>query len=179
MRQLLCARTMQSHVLLHQAFKVSWFQSKMFGVHSFSCSVPMFHTFGSGAFCRQSTGTESLALQIQIMFAPSQFPRSLIHPIGDFLLRDVKPGSFPPKKNGGLRLLNCLQLDCRLPKMLIRKPNPLHLQRLFRDLADLTGGIQVCTQYLDPKVCEIMTFMAIVLGVGLFFYILLGFRYIL
>ena len=93
-RQLLCARTMQSHVLLPLAFEVSRFRSKMFGVHSFSCSVPMFHIFGSGVFCCQSTGTESLELQIQIMFAPSQLPKALISPIGDFLLRDVQPGSF-------------------------------------------------------------------------------------
>ena len=29
-----------------------------------------------------------------------------------------------------------------------------------------------------PKVCKIMAFMAIILGLGLLFYILLGFRYL-
>ena len=29
-----------------------------------------------------------------------------------------------------------------------------------------------------PKVCKIMAFMAVILGLGLLFYILLGFRYI-
>ena len=31
--------------------------------------------------------------------------------------------------------------------------------------------------FTTPKVCKIMAFMAIILGLGLFFYILLGFRY--
>ena len=32
--------------------------------------------------------------------------------------------------------------------------------------------------YLDPKsVCKIMAFMAIIMGLGLLFYIVLGFRY--
>ena len=30
--------------------------------------------------------------------------------------------------------------------------------------------------YLDPKVCKIMAFMAVIVGLGLLFYILLGFR---
>ena len=30
--------------------------------------------------------------------------------------------------------------------------------------------------YLDPRVCKIVAFMAIIMGLGLLFYILLGFR---
>ena len=29
---------------------------------------------------------------------------------------------------------------------------------------------------LDPKVCKIMAFLAVIMGLGLLFYILLGFR---
>ena len=32
--------------------------------------------------------------------------------------------------------------------------------------------------YLGPKVCKIMAFRAVIMGLGLLFYILLGFRYI-
>ena len=32
--------------------------------------------------------------------------------------------------------------------------------------------------YLDPKVCKIMAFMAVIMGLRLVFYILLGFRYV-
>ena len=39
----------------------------------------------------------------------------------------------------------------------------------------LHDGYFACTW--TPKVCKIMTFMAIILGLGLLFYILLGFRY--
>ena len=40
------------------------------------------------------------------------------------------------------------------------------------------GRISIFWAYLDPKVCEIMAFMAVIMGLRPLFYILLGFRYV-
>ena len=42
----------------------------------------------------------------------------------------------------------------------------------------LTGfHVSSCPYQGTPKVCKIMAFMAVIMGLGLLFYILLGFRY--
>ena len=45
-----------------------------------------------------------------------------------------------------------------------------------RRTVESDGRIRIRTTW-TPKVCKIMAFRAIILGLGLFFYILLGLRY--
>ena len=61
---------------------------------------------------------------------------------------------------------------------MILTTTPLELpDRPFtRKLPESTGSIDQKGLPGPPKVCKIMAFMAIVMGLGLLFYILLGFR---
>ena len=69
---------------------------------------------------------------------------------------------------------------CKLLHLAYRVPGigcGLRLQKPERGIA---LGLHVAFMWRPtwaPKVCKIMAFMAIIMGLGLLFYILLGFRY--